>query len=513
MKIFSRGFVQVAVLIVMIAFALPAQATTYSKASLKGGYSFLTNLWTADASTNQVAMVGVLTFDGAGKVTGSYTSLSLEVFKTGTLAGTYAVSSNGTGTITFKTGSTAKFAVALNNPTASGVAQGVQLLQTNDSNNEVVSGTAVLQSPTTETYSVASLNGNFSFQWNLWTAEVSASQASLIATGTFDGKGGFKGTHTTVMDGKTTTGTDTGTYTVSPDGSASLSLSGGTPTQVAFALNAVAAGQAKGMQVIINLSPGKIGSGSYVTTGIGLSMQATKFSKASLKGGYSFLTNLWTADTATDEISMVGVLTFNGAGKVAGSYTSVSMEVLKTGALGGTYTVSSNGTGTITFTSGLTSKYAIALNNPTTAGVAQGVQLLQTNDSNNEVVAGTAVLQSTTAQTYSVASVEGNFSFQWNLWWPNPSGYQGADIGTVSFDGKGGFKDSYTGVLDGKVTTKTGTGTYTVSADGTCTISMSGGEVVFVLNSAETGLAQGAQFIYNLTESGNYVISGIALKQ
>ena len=113
-------------------------------------------------------------FDGAGTVTGSYTSISSEVFKTGTLGGTYTVNSNGTGTITFTTGSTAQFAITLNS-TAAKVAHGVQLLQTNDRNNEIVSGTAVLQSTTAETYSVASLKGNFSFQWSLWTADASQS--------------------------------------------------------------------------------------------------------------------------------------------------------------------------------------------------------------------------------------------------------------------------------------------------------------------------------------------------
>ena len=69
MQIFSRRFMQVGVLIfVTIALTLSAQAATFSKASLKGSYSFLINLWTANASTNQVAMVGVLAFDGAGNV-------------------------------------------------------------------------------------------------------------------------------------------------------------------------------------------------------------------------------------------------------------------------------------------------------------------------------------------------------------------------------------------------------------------------------------------------------------
>src|SRR5208337_4234319 len=130
-----------------IALALSAQAASFSNASLKGSYSFLTNLWTADTNTNEFAMVGVMTFDGAGNVTGSYTSSDGGVVQTGALGGTYTVNSNGTGVIDLTTGSTAQFAITLNS-TAAKVAHGVQLLQTNDSNNEVVSGTAMLQSTT-----------------------------------------------------------------------------------------------------------------------------------------------------------------------------------------------------------------------------------------------------------------------------------------------------------------------------------------------------------------------------
>ena len=45
MQVFSRGFVQVGILIfLVVAIALPAQAVTFNNASLKGSYSFLTNL-------------------------------------------------------------------------------------------------------------------------------------------------------------------------------------------------------------------------------------------------------------------------------------------------------------------------------------------------------------------------------------------------------------------------------------------------------------------------------------
>ena len=263
MRISSRRFMQVGVLVFMtIALALSTQATKFSNASLKGSYSFLTNLWTADASTNQFAMVGILTFDGAGNVSGSYTSISLQVFQTGTLGGTYTVNSNGTGTLTFTTGSTAQFAINLDS-TAAKVAHGIELLQTNDSNNEIVSGTAVLQSTTTETYSVASLKGNFAIQRNTWIADVNLAEGGGVDLYTFDGKGNVKALKQFVTDGVFHMGTTTGTYTVNLDGSGSLSLTDG--SSFAFLLNSVAAGQAKGFQHLL-LSV----SGNYVSSGTAL---------------------------------------------------------------------------------------------------------------------------------------------------------------------------------------------------------------------------------------------------
>ena len=252
MQIFSRRFMQVWVVVFMtIALALSAQAATFSKASLKGSYSFLTNLWTANVNTNQFAMVGVMTFDGAGNVTGSYTSFTGGVAQTGTLGGTYSVNSSGTGAITFTTGSKAQFAITLDS-TAAKVAHGVQLLQTNDSNNEIVSGTAVLQSSTAETYRVASLKGNFSVLANEWTADVNQASEGGVGIFTFDGKGNVKWSMTGMEGGVLNKFAETGTYIVNKDGSGSMSLIGVDEyAEFAFALNSVAAGQAKGVQVLL----------------------------------------------------------------------------------------------------------------------------------------------------------------------------------------------------------------------------------------------------------------------
>jgi hypothetical protein len=255
----------------------------------------------------------------------------------------------------------------------------------------------------------------------------------------------------------------------------------------------------------------QVGALTFVTTALALSAQAAGFSKASLKGSYSFLVNKWTADVNSNQGAEVGVVTFDGAGNVTESYTSINGGVVQTGTNSGTYTVNSNGTGTINWTDG--HQTAITLNS-TAAKVAHGVQMLATDDNANEVIIGTAVLQSTTAQTYIVASLKGNFSYQWNKWTADVNEAQGGGIGIFSFDGKGNVKGSGTYMDSGVLQTGTFTGTYTVNPDGSGSLSLSNYvQIKFVLNNKPSlAPAKGLQFL-NTNTTGNIVISGVALKQ
>jgi hypothetical protein len=243
------------------------------------------------------------------------------------------------------------------------------------------------------------------------------------------------------------------------------------------------------------------------------------FSNASLNGGYSFQTNLWTADVNTNPIAVVGVMTFDGAGNVTAPYTSVtgstSGETVKNGTFSGTYTVKSNGTGEIDFTSGSTAHYALTLNS-TADGVAHGVQLLQINDSNNEVVSGSALLQSTTAQTYSVASLKGPLAFQGAVWTADLNEAEAGGIGIFNFDGTGNVKAPVTFMFGGSLETHTFKGTYIVNSDGTGQITFpKNAQFGFALNSVTKGLARGLQFVATKFSdgSGNFVESGTAVKQ
>ena len=184
-----------------------------------------------------------------------------------------------------------------------------------------------------------------------------------------------------------------------------------------------------------------------------------------------------------------------------------------TGNEAGTYTVKSNGTGTISASKG--TQLAITLNS-TAAGVAHGVQFLVTNDTSNEIESGTATLQSTAAGNYSVANLKGKFGYQWNEWTADVNAPQEGDVGVVSFDGKGNISVSDVDVDDGVVHKGTLTGTYTVNSDGTGSIALTSkngnSQYAFALNSVAAGQAKGLQFLLTST-TRNVVISGTALMQ
>lgn len=265
MQVFSRRFFRVGILVFLtLALALSAQAAGFSNASLKGSYSFLTNLRTANVNTPQSAMVGVMTFDGAGNVTGSYTSISIHTVQKGTLGGTYSVKSNGSGLIDLTSGVTAQYAITLNS-TVAGVAQGVQLLRTDDTSNEIVSGTAVLQSTAAGKYTVASVKGNFALQYNPWTDDASLAEDGGVGIFSFDGNGNIKGSVTIMYDGGKLGGPFKATYKVNSNGSGTISGIGKHGLQIAFVLNSVAAGEAKGLQ-FLDTNTGD-GSGDLVITG------------------------------------------------------------------------------------------------------------------------------------------------------------------------------------------------------------------------------------------------------
>lgn len=125
--------------------AVAQQGTTFSNASLKGSFSFLTNTWTPTSTIPADASIGIVSFDGVSKVTGSLTNNAAGVVTKDTSSGTYSVNSDGSGTLslTDKKGNTTTVAFVINT-----AGKQIQYLVTSCNGacaNYVQSGTAIHQ--------------------------------------------------------------------------------------------------------------------------------------------------------------------------------------------------------------------------------------------------------------------------------------------------------------------------------------------------------------------------------
>jgi hypothetical protein len=251
-----------------------------------------------------------------------------------------------------------------------------------------------------------------------------------------------------------------------------------------------------------------------------VSAQGMTFTKASLKGGYSVLINRWTANSSEDEVALLGIMTFDGAGNVSLSYTAMVGGVQQTGSASGTYFLGgSEGTGQIMFTTGANPpQYAIAVTSHA-AGLAKSISLLRF-DSNypaDATESGTAVLQSTAAVTYNVSKLKGflNFEVDDRTFSGNTTGM----LGTFNVDGKGNVKGglSLIATRDNGGEYISAAGPYTVNSDGSGTMTLQTSihtelTFTFVLNDVtQTGPAKGMQLLQT-NSVGNQTFSGMALK-
>ena len=239
----------------VLALSLPqvANAAVYSNASLKGSYGFELNLHTASTSAIQFTDLGILTFDGAGNVHGSSSYVSEGTVTPSTFVGVYSVSANGSGVLTVTGGP--QFALLLDS-LSGGVASDVEMLRTDDTANESVSGNAVLQSTVPHTYNSADLRGTYFVQGYTISNDSTVNQTNSLAVDIFDGKGHVTLSLADVNDGVYTKQTASGTYLVNQDGTYSATLLiGGVTVNYIGVLNSAPLGHAKGAQATVVNDP------------------------------------------------------------------------------------------------------------------------------------------------------------------------------------------------------------------------------------------------------------------
>jgi hypothetical protein len=197
-----------------------------------GPFGFMINAAISNLSTNStgLAILGVMNFDGSGKVAGTYlyevdaNTLTAPKTTRGSLSGTYSNNGDGTGniTLTLDAGINLTLAMAIGG-------QSLQLVATNYQFPAATCGcnvAGVSLSGIARATPAGSLNGSYaSLLTNSPNVNASVAVAKFDSTGnvtlslTFVGSSDDKGQPPTPF-----TGTQTGTYMINPDGTGTMSF-------------------------------------------------------------------------------------------------------------------------------------------------------------------------------------------------------------------------------------------------------------------------------------------------
>ncbi|HYL35025.1 MAG TPA: hypothetical protein VEV17_03820 [Bryobacteraceae bacterium] len=149
MKNRSRVIIMTAILLIGVMLWLPglrSQRVAAQSAGLTGSYGF--NLTVVPVAGGAASFLGVVTFDGAGNATASFTiaqndpnpsATTLQVQTGGQNSGTYTVNADGTGTMTFPGNGGAPTTVAF---VITDGGSGLMLLPTGGFGNNLLTGTA-----------------------------------------------------------------------------------------------------------------------------------------------------------------------------------------------------------------------------------------------------------------------------------------------------------------------------------------------------------------------------------
>lgn len=201
----------------------------------------------------------------------------------------------------------------------------------------------------------------------------------------------------------------------------------------------------------------------------------------SLSGSFGYLIHASYTDPSNKfGFALIGLMNFDGAGNVTGTYTSEpeNTSQTRTGTLSGTYTTNPDGSGGMTISDDTGTNFMFAT---VMVDGGQGMQLLVTNCSGGKTVTeaggctvgGTTTISGVARVAYTGPLQAGSYGTRFTIL---PQG--ALDIGVVSLDGAGNLTMSSTGVFltgtDGQpnLFTSSDTGTYSLNPDGTGTFTL-----------------------------------------
>jgi hypothetical protein len=270
--------------------------------------------------------------------------------------------------------------------------------------------------------------------------------------------------------------TFTGNYSVGPDdrGSLTVTYSGGTTSYFCFALDSFANGVAGSARLVSDDTNKQVDSGAFFAQGAG------NLTLASVKGSWAYGLQGVKLDPTNGEPTRgaaAGYLTLDGNGNVTAGEQDVSQDKYESGTLvpsytpqvsvSGTYTLASNGRGTLS--DGKTGTYVFYL-----AGPSQ-ILLLSTGgggEGGDAVVAGRAYLRTTS--TFSNSTLTGTSVFVGQGLSDTASSYYDnryVQAGIVTWNGTGSESETFDRNDAGTVTLKqASSGSYAVDADGRVTL-------------------------------------------
>jgi hypothetical protein len=201
------------VLFIFAAIAILPASAVCSNGTLKGAYGYYHR---KPGGGSEQGVVGQIIADGRGTLSVSWTWSFNGAISTGTSTGTYSISSNCTGTLTFNNEdlSPANFSIALDDG-----ARGFQIIQTD-------SGTAQLGSGVAQGTVTCGLTGKKqTFAIGLGGTLFANSATEAIVGGLIlDGKGNIVGSETLSVLGVISEAPVTGTYTQNSDCTGTLQI-------------------------------------------------------------------------------------------------------------------------------------------------------------------------------------------------------------------------------------------------------------------------------------------------
>jgi hypothetical protein len=282
------------------------------------------------------AAAGMFVADGSGTLQAGTVDRSLPVAAGGKLVnvpltGSYAIDASHVGTLTLAfLGGSNEWRMAAN---ANGDRAFIQAYF----NPEVLSSTVLYKTDPTQ-FTNAGVNGTYVFL--LDGATVAGTRIANIGRFTANGNGGISNGSLESNEGGAISSTIfTGSYSVSGNGraSATLNVAGSSYSFAMYVVNA---------DMVILTSNDDTATGVPARIGYAFRQTGGPFSAASLNGDYVF--DLAGRNSATSAIATVGRLVANGSGSASGQLDrNDNYAITLGGSLGATYTVDSNGRGTL----------------------------------------------------------------------------------------------------------------------------------------------------------------------